>query len=562
MGDLAAVERGPLTLTVTSSGSVRSSEAKVIKNDVEGFTRILWIIEEGKQVEKGQLLMELDSSEWEDEKLEEEIEVEASRASFVSAEQMLQIAEKQGQANIESAQVEYRLALLDLEKFAGISAADYERYASQCEPEEVPDAVLRGTVLGELNALASAGIENDEQLARFRELLEQIEGSYQQELRKALNNIVLADAETERARDQFEGSKELYDLRFIAETELEADRLDLQRKLLAEQVAADDLKLLAKFSFRRTVEELLSAVSEKEFGLERAAHEATANVVDARASMTARQERLVRDEQNLKHILEQLQACKVYAPQAGMVVYGTTGRGRPWDRVEPLAEGVSVHERQDLFRLPTTDRLIADIRIHESALERVSEGMSVRLSSNALPGKTFRGVLEKISVLPNSESQWLNPDLKVYDCQVALVEDGLRTGMSCKAEVIVEELADALYVPIQTVVMVDGQPTVYLPSVDGELAPHPVEVGLDDSRVVHIVSGLEEGQLVSLTPPLEEGELRTELEDEPIDDPAMLPPEVDPEITAETVETASAGGGVGDPPIVTDGSTGGVAGQD
>jgi len=98
---------------------------------------------------------------------------------------------------------------------------------------------------------------------------------------------------------------------------------------------------------------------------------------------------------------------------------------------------------------------------------------------------------------------WMNPDLKVYNADVYLEGDepSLRTGMSCKVEIIVEQYEDTVYIPVQAVIRVAGQPTVYTVK-EGTIEERKVEMGLDNNRMVRIVSGLGEGEVVLLTPPL------------------------------------------------------------
>jgi HlyD family secretion protein len=274
------------------------------------------------------------------------------------------------------------------------------------------------------------------------------------------------------------------------------------------------------------MEELISEVSQKRFALEKARNEAKANIVDAQAKLNAARERLVRDEQNLKEINDQIDACTVVAPRAGLVVYGTTGR-YVHDSEQPLAEGVEVREQMDLFRLPTSDGLVAEIKVHESTLEKVREGQPVRITSDAVPGRLFTGRISRIAVLPDAQSWWLNPDLKVYLTHIELTGDttGLRTGMTCKTEIIVREFDDTLSIPIQTVVRVGGRPTVYIPDQTGSLLARPVELGMDDNQMIQILSGLKEGDRVTLTPPLQEGQrpLREQSEPDPVEQPAPPP---------------------------------------
>jgi len=106
--------------------------------------------------------------------------------------------------------------------------------------------------------------------------------------------------------------------------------------------------------------------------------------------------------------------------------------------------------------------------------------------------------------------------LKVYNTDIYLDNNSsaLRTGMSCKAEIIIEQHEEATYIPIQAVLRVGGKPTVYV--VKGnDLEPRTVEIGLDNNRMVRIMSGLEPGEVVSLTPPLAEASVEpTEYSDD------------------------------------------------
>jgi HlyD family secretion protein len=172
--------------------------------------------------------------------------------------------------------------------------------------------------------------------------------------------------------------------------------------------------------------------------------------------------------------------------------------------------------------LPTADQMMAEIKVHESSLDKVSLDLPVKVSIDAIPGRRFTGRVTKIAPLPDAASMWLNPDLKVYTTRIVL--DGshrdLRTGMSCQAQIIVERLQDAVHVPVQTVVRVGNQPTVYVKKGDN-VEPRAVELGMDNNRMAHIKSGLEEGERVLLSPPLSAATAtlnESESEEEEIDD--------------------------------------------
>jgi len=53
-------------------------------------------------------------------------------------------------------------------------------------------------------------------------------------------------------------------------------------------------------------------------------------------------------------------------------------------------------------------------------------------------------------VLPDSQNRWLNPDLKVYLTTITIdgTHDWVKPGMSAKVEILVDRLADVVYVPV------------------------------------------------------------------------------------------------------------------
>jgi hypothetical protein len=186
-------------------------------------------------------------------------------------------------------------------------------------------------------------------------------------------------------------------------------------------------------------------------------------------------------------------------------VYATSSRGGfGRDDRKPLADGVEVWERQELIYIPKSSSSVAEVDVHEASLDKVRAGLPAVVTVDALPGKKFIGTVSRIAPLPNAQSMWMNPDLKVYTTNIDLEspDPGLRSGMSCKADIIVEQYQDVVYIPVQCVLRVDGQPTVYVVK-DGKVEKRSVEIGLDDDIMIMIRSGLSEGEVVQLAPPLQ-----------------------------------------------------------
>ncbi len=82
----APVKKGDLLVTVTEDGNVESAVNIDIKCGVAGGTSILWIVEDGKEVKKGEKLVELDASALEEQINQQKITFEKARAAKIQAE--------------------------------------------------------------------------------------------------------------------------------------------------------------------------------------------------------------------------------------------------------------------------------------------------------------------------------------------------------------------------------------------------------------------------------------------------------------------------------------------
>ena len=121
---------------------------------------------------------------------------------------------------------------------------------------------------------------------------------------------------------------------------------------------------------------------------------------------------------------------------------------------------------------------------------------------DAFPDKTFKGEVIKIAALPDQQRNWLSPDIKVYTTQVSIegTHSFLKPGMSARVEVLVDEVADALIVPVQVVANRSGKKICFVAN-SGKATEREVKTGLFNDTYVQILDGLETGEEVLLNPP-------------------------------------------------------------
>ncbi|GAB5389261.1 MAG: hypothetical protein Alpg2KO_22290 [Alphaproteobacteria bacterium] len=443
-----AAQKRDLLITIKEAGQLKAKDQIVLKSEVSGQAAILSLVSEGTRVEKGDLLVELDSSNLQDELTEQEIRVQNAETGFIQAREQLAITRSAGESSVEQAENDLRFARSDLEVY---------------KTGDAPRALM-----------------------------------------ELQSNISLAEEEQVRAQRQVEGSRRLLREKFISATELEADELSLKKADLNLVLAKEDLRLFEQHTRPRQIAELEANLSLLDAALDRAKAQASSNILQAEADLSAREAELTRQRNKLARIKDQIAKSRIIAPREGLVVYATSTRASWRGNEDPLAEGQSVRERQELIHLPTADGMIAVIRVPESRLRLVRPGLPVQMSVDALPGQVFNGTVKSVAVLPDAAAQMLNPDLKVYDTVVELtdLDPALRTGMGVQAEIIAAQSKGAIVVPIQAVQRSGRQAYVFVQDGQGWV-PQKVETGLDDLSLIEIKQGVEEGQIVSLAPPLD-----------------------------------------------------------
>ncbi|MCC6145356.1 MAG: HlyD family efflux transporter periplasmic adaptor subunit, partial [Candidatus Hydrogenedentes bacterium] len=329
------------------------------------------------------------------------------------------------------------------------------------------------------------------------------DGEAGQKLRKLEDDLVLAEKEVGIAESQLEGTQRLFDKEFVTKNELENDEMVLKRNLINLESARTSKELFIKYEFPKEAERLLSAYEEAQRKLIRTQKTAVSELAQREAKYRSAEASFRLQERKRKEIAEQIANCVIRATAPGLVIYGSGGDDR-WRDNERVEEGASVRERQVIITIPDMSRMAVDVKVHESYVEKIQRGQRARIRVDANRTSSLTGEVVKISVLPDSQNRWLNPDLKVYSTQISIDQspDWLKPGMSAEVEVIVETLDNVLQVPLQAVVTEGRERVCYIPR--GAAAPERriVETGAFNDMFVEVKSGLNEGEQVLLRAPV------------------------------------------------------------
>jgi len=436
------VVKRSFNVTLNEKGELEATNSVDVKCEVEGRSTIIWLIEEGAEVKKGDLLVKIASNEIDDRIRAEQISVQTAKAEAEAAQKELEIALDQHKSDVRKARLSLSIAEIDLEKY---TQGDYSLQ-----------------LLEKQLALETAIQTN-----------EQVQG-------------ILSDSE------------DLASQGFITVRDLDERRLAAYKAEVEVQKAQRALEVLKTYDHEKNLKQKQSDVEEARKELDRTIKKAEAEEAKYRANAAARQAQFELTDERLKKFLEQRAKTEIVAPADGLVVYFAEDHWRGADR--QIAEGSEVYERQTLIQLPDTSSMKVKLRIHEAKTNKIALGQRATVEVEGIPGVQFTGKVTRIAPLADSQNRWLNPNLKEYDTEITMdpTDKVLKPGVTARAVILVREVKDVLAVPVQAVYSRNAKTFAFVGRDVAHARAVEIEVGDSSDAFVEVRSGLEEGDLVLL----------------------------------------------------------------
>ena len=521
-----------LPITVVERGTLESSNnidvvCKVKAGSKGTFSStIKWVIDDGTLVGKGDPILDLDDSALKDQEQSQSILVAKANSLFIKAKEDLAIQLKVNDSDLAAKLASLKVAELDLEKFLG---------------------VRREASLDALGAIAMAPATIIER------------GEYRMKFDDVSGRLKLAESDLEAYRDRSAWAERAVKLGYLTPSQAKVERskldsaLDNYGKLQAEKYA------LENFTRARELTNLLSLFEVAKAGYEQAVLQAHAKQVQLEAELQTNSLILQQELDKFHEIQLQLAACKVVAPQAGMVVYykdpssssryGSSSQGL-------IAVGEQVKEGQKLLRIPDLAHMQTTAKIHEALVSRVkgddrrptemaktlnfgfltnphafsrlfsqsdyywnslrdsvrdkeytiaSQGQPAIVRVDSFPDRVYKGRVKTVALV-SSSADFFSSDVKLYPTIISIDEgemQGLKPDMSAEVTIQVDPAeTKVLTVPIQAVVGgADLGDTRKLFVMNGGTPEErEVELGLFNDKMVEVKRGIRAGDLVVLNP--------------------------------------------------------------
>ncbi len=202
------------------------------------------------------------------------------------------------------------------------------------------------------------------------------------------------------------------------------------------------------------------------------------------------QESIESAQNKLESTKDTYEAYTITAPISGQVITKTSKLG---DNISRSNNGSSV-----MAVIYDLSALTFEMSIDELDIRNVKVGQKVEVTADAIEGEIFYGTVTNVSLQSSASNGVTN-----YPVTVTMDETGdLLPGMNVDGVIILDEVNDTLSIPVDSL-MRGNQVYVKDESVTEAKGPVPagfraveVETGLISDEYVEIISGLEEGQEV------------------------------------------------------------------
>ncbi len=455
------VTSADLPIVITERGYLESQEQTSIRCRVETYDRrsgltgttILSIVPNGSVVKQGDLLIELDSVQIRDLLESESLELQSDRSTLTQAQARKENRETQNLTAIAEAELALKLAELNRKMYV------------------------------------------DEQSGSFKLSLSEIE----RQIDESRNSILEAQAALKLQETERDGIEQLFRLGYKGKSDLEQSRYAFMKSEAALAAAVNRLanhdatkQQLETYQKQMELMKLDGEVATAERNLQQVRVTNASELAQVEAQLFEAKERVQRQEARIAQYQRQLEYCTIRAPHAGMVVYAQDEQGNT-----TVAVGQSVRSRQELLTLPDLSRMRVRTQIHEAVLDQVRRGLPVTLRIDAFPNEPYQGIVERVAVVPSSNSN----GVKTYECVINIpVEvEKLKPGMTAVSEIHVDRLKDVLSLPVQAIVQIDGETWCYVDNENG-IERRDVELGRNNDKFVQVTKGIQDGDRAVLNP--------------------------------------------------------------
>ena len=315
------------------------------------------------------------------------------------------------------------------------------------------------------------------------------QGAFVAELDRSELNTTMNDANLELQKAQSEYEQALLDTSLTLSKERD-NQVNLryameEARLRKEQATyeAPSVKRQAEIDFEKSERALQQAIENYQ-----------TQIKQGIAKMRVAEAELSKSQNMVQMLTEAGQQFTIMAPENGMVIYKRDWRG------QKLTTGGTVNAWDPVVaELPDLSIMESITYVNEVDIQKINAGQTVNIGLDADAGKTLSGTVTRVA---NIGEQRPNSDAKVFEVAIEVNEADttLRPAMTTSNTIVVAEIPEALYIPLETIHTQDTLNFVFVRR-SGQVMRQEVSLGLLNENEAIVEAGLDEADRLYLSLP-------------------------------------------------------------
>ncbi|KAA6301205.1 MAG: putative efflux system component YknX [Candidatus Ordinivivax streblomastigis] len=197
----------------------------------------------------------------------------------------------------------------------------------------------------------------------------------------------------------------------------------------------------------------------------------------------------------LQEAHETLNKLFVTTPSPGIAIIS-----KSWSSGNKFQVGDQCWSGFPIIQLPDLSQLKATVHINEVDIAKITKGLKVEIKPDAFSDSIFTGVVNAVANLAINKDG--SNKIKVFPVEILVSKPNpnLLPGLTVSCKITIDQIKDALYVPLEAVHQEADQSFVYKKTATG-YEQTEVETGASNSDFIIIVKGLSENDKIALVNP-------------------------------------------------------------
>lgn len=309
--------------------------------------------------------------------------------------------------------------------------------------------------------------------------------------------IVQAEQQIEIARAEYEKMKS------TQQSEIEDLEADLELALIAQEISRINSET-STYEPEATRKEIQLKLESATIALNRAKEQIENKKVIHKEDLLQKSLAIRQLSNTLAEANSSMNNLFVVSPANGIAI-----KEENWSTGQKWAVGDQPYSGSRLIELPDLSEMRAEVRINEVDVSKVFPGQKVEIRPDAYSDSVYTGKVESVANLATNKDS--KSKIKIFPVQIRIGDHGktLLPGLTVSCRIIVSEIPDVLYIPLESLFNEQGTDYVYVRSGPG-FKRRNIKTGAFNTNYAIVKEGLEENELIALSNPFLKKEEFTE----------------------------------------------------